>query len=104
MTLTPPFAGDESARCRDRWPLDGGLPSRPKGCRLKRGQTAVAKLHCVQPVSDRGRILAKLSRNRSFYSDGFFDLLSLKSLRTKLGLRAVWITKDTTIWPEWCRW
>jgi hypothetical protein len=43
MTLTPPLAGDDSARCRDRWLLDGGLPSHPKGCRLKRGQTAAVE-------------------------------------------------------------
>jgi hypothetical protein len=39
MTLTPPLAGHESDRCL----LDGGLPSRPKGCWLKRGQTAVVE-------------------------------------------------------------
>jgi hypothetical protein len=43
MTLTPPLAGDESARCRDRWLLDGGLHSRPKGCCLKRGQTVAVE-------------------------------------------------------------
>jgi hypothetical protein len=43
MTLTPPLAGDESARCRDRWLLDGGLPSRPKGCCLKCGQIAAVE-------------------------------------------------------------
>jgi hypothetical protein len=37
---------------------------------------------------------------RNFYAVGFFDPLSLKSLRTKLGLRAVWITSATTTWPE----
>jgi hypothetical protein len=39
MTLTPPLARHESDRCL----LDGGLPSQPKGCRLKRGQTAVVE-------------------------------------------------------------
>jgi hypothetical protein len=43
MTLTPPLAGDDSARCRDRWLFEGGLPSRPKGCCLKRGQTAAVE-------------------------------------------------------------
>ncbi len=43
MTLTPPFAGDESARCRARWLLDGGLPSRPKSCCLKHSQTAAVE-------------------------------------------------------------
>jgi hypothetical protein len=98
LRLGSGFAGlDGRKDCAAPGPEKGESKSRAKGFPVPFCSSGAS----VKPQISNYSGLTAFRPMRSFYSVGIFDFLSLKSLRTKLGLRAVWITNDTTTWPEW---